>query len=73
MPKSSSQNPLSPTGRLTTSEPEPQYFPGTPQDLAQRRRMKAALEQGNAPLIDFSSIEDKVEIAKLQSYLQGQS
>lgn len=73
MDKIASQTPPSPTGRLTISEPEVQHFPGTAQDLAQRRRMKAALAQGNLPLVDFSSIEDRVSVAELQGYLLDQA
>lgn len=50
-----------------------QYFPGTPQALAQCRRMKAALAQGNLPLVDFSGIEDKADVAELQGYLLSQT
>jgi DNA polymerase I-like protein with 3'-5' exonuclease and polymerase domains len=68
MNMTSSLTPPSPTGRLTTSNPDLQYFPGTPQALAQSRRLKAALAQGNFPLIDFSSIEDRIGAAELQNY-----
>lgn len=73
MDKTSSLPSTSPTGRLATSQPELQHFPGTPQDLAQRRRMQAALAKRdpNTPLVDFSSIEDRVDAAALQDYLSG--
>lgn len=52
-----SLTPPSPSGRLNATDPDPQYFPGTKQALAQSRRMKAALAQGDFPLLDFSSFE----------------
>jgi hypothetical protein len=57
-----SSKPPSSTGRLTTSEPEIQHFPGTPQDLAQRRRRAAALANApsNSPIIRFPDF-DKLE------------
>jgi hypothetical protein len=68
------QTPPSPTGRLSISEPEQQYFPGTPQDLAQRRRMQEALAHSSAlPLMDFTSIEDKVSFAELDKHIRKPS
>jgi len=59
----------SPTGRLTQSEPEMQYFPGTPQALAQSRRLKAAVAQNNESLLarDYSALEARV----LADYLKS--
>jgi hypothetical protein len=63
-------NPSSPTGRLTTSQPELQFFPGTPQALAQERRMREAIARhGNTPLVDFTTLEDRVSIDQVQDYL----
>lgn len=61
------------TGRLAVSMPDMQHFPGTPQALAQARRMKAAMEQGNIPVIDFTSLEDRLDVAALETYLQSTS
>jgi len=61
------------TGRLSVSMPELQHFPGTPQALAQTRRMKAAIAQGNMPVVDFTSLEDRVDVAALETYLQSAS
>lgn len=69
MTKTSSLTPPSPTGRLSISEPDRQYFPGTPEALAQRSRMKAALAQGNHIFMDFSGDFDKAETAALEAVL----
>ena len=54
----------SPTGRLTTSAPNEQYYPGTPQALAESRLRREALAQGVSLInVDFSSLE--VELPSL--------
>ena len=59
----------SPTGRLSVSMPEMQFFPGTPQYLAQSRNLRQAREAfPNAkPLVqaDYSALE----IRAVQGYL----
>jgi hypothetical protein len=60
--------PPSPTGRLNVSEPEQQYFPGTPQAEAQKRRMREALAKGHPiQFLDFSSLEDRIDVAAVQA------
>lgn len=58
-----SRTPPSPTGRLTTSEPDMQYFPGTPQAIAQLRRMKEAASRNDPfrSFFDFSNIENRLK------------
>ncbi|MCC5612996.1 hypothetical protein LC612_41510 [Nostoc sp. CHAB 5834] len=59
----------SPTGRLNVSMPEMQFFPGTPQALAQSRKLRIAREAATraTPLVacDYSELE----LRALQSYL----
>lgn len=50
----------SPTGRLALSKPEVQFFPGTPEALAQSRKLRAARDAAGAHRFidfDFSEIE----------------
>ncbi len=64
-----SKVPQSPTGRLSQSEPEPQFFPGTPQALAQSRKLKQARAARGADAfidLDYSHLEMRAVAATLQ-------
>jgi hypothetical protein len=54
--------PPSPTGRLTLTSPELQYFPGTKQAQAQLHRMKAACAQRSPGFLnqDYSALEKRL-------------
>lgn len=66
----------SPTGRLTRSEPEVQFFPGTPQALAQSRKLRAARDAAGASFIidlDFSETEARALSALAGAPRQAQA
>lgn len=59
----------SPTGRLSVSMPEMQFFPGTPQALAESRKLQLAREAASSamPLVECDYSE--LELRALQSHL----
>ena len=48
-----------------------QHVPGTPQDLAERRRREEALAKGSIPLMDLPVLDS--EIAWLRDRIQQQA
>lgn len=61
----------SPTGRLSVSEPNKQYFPGTPEAIAEERKLRAARQaMGDNPKF-FDTDLSGLELRALASYLEG--
>lgn len=67
-----SQQTLSPTGRLSQSEPEMQYFPGTPQARALSRTLAAAREAQAKEGPSFVSMDiSELELRTVAHYVRN--